>query len=1010
MKKLLYTLLLVSNIFLFSLVQAALDESVETELVVVESSQPDPVPVADQPASSDPNINLAFETDVVPPEVATIQRVLFANRVGDPTTYSVIPPTNLKPYRVGPLYYLITFSEPVSGLVTSVLRLASNSCPALASGDSACSVITSVSPLNTAESSAPEYTSWVVELDSLDNAGTQFLDFVYSELEISGISDVVVDAARNPLSIGASLLPDLKAEYAIDTVPLQIDGQPYFDDAGVFRIPFNKSIGAGVSFSANDLQQFLMQFGVTDVTLGTVISPTSSTIVGSEILIAFPVGTSTSQHSLMKYVARSDLAQLLTESGVPTKSFSVETFLDGSYVICSPIGLGCSAPIQAPDVPVVTSVQFIDSGGNPISSGTFTVGQTIYIRINFSEMLSVSAGFDATLLLNTGPINTLGGTARFDDTRSLGTAINNPNRLTDYFVMAYTIKVGDLNADLDAAASVFSVISGSAADIDETDGKAHDLSDLDVAIPEPQTTGSLSDQSQIVIDGRESLVSAFVPITVEAITIPSNQHVYSVGGNIVILVRMSGLVTVDITGGPPTLRTTIIGRDGSPREAVFSGVMPDLDPNNPGDYILSFKYTIQVGDNVTELNYPFNNAIFLNGGGIFQPVQDGSDVISIVPSLSLPQFDGPYSLGGRYNIQIDTEAPLSPTVSTTTGTSTNIIRPTFDGTGEPGATVVVTEGVAPIITVCTAIVAPNGAWSCTVTTDLAEGPHSFTIAQTDLAGNTSTGVVPLEVIIDVVPPILPTVGGDENSSTTDNTPTFSGTGEPGSMIYVTETGSLCETSSVYSEDDCHRPVCSAIVAPDRTWTCTSERVLAIGLHSFLIYQVDTAGNSSDSYRRSITVLGTAEPAVVIPIVSISSGGGGGGGFAYYAQKTEDETVPEKDDTPIEFPKISETTLKSCPVVRGYWDVGDRGNGVRRIKRFLNIYEGENLKLTRVYDLDTFAAVKRFQMKYSKEILKPWGLTAEEATGFWYVATSRHANSIAGCPTVRVELPNGAVIR
>ena len=62
------------------------------------------------------------------------------------------------------------------------------------------------------------------------------------------------------------------------------------------------------------------------------------------------------------------------------------------------------------------------------------------------------------------------------------------------------------------------------------------------------------------------------------------------------------------------------------------------------------------------------------------------------------------------------------------GSTVNDSTPTISGTGLPGAQVTVKEGGT---TVCTAVVRPNGTWSCEPGTPMTAGPHTVTATQTD---------------------------------------------------------------------------------------------------------------------------------------------------------------------------------------------------------------------------------------------------------------------------------------
>ncbi len=81
--------------------------------------------------------------------------------------------------------------------------------------------------------------------------------------------------------------------------------------------------------------------------------------------------------------------------------------------------------------------------------------------------------------------------------------------------------------------------------------------------------------------------------------------------------------------------------------------------------------------------------------------------------------------------------------------------------------------------------------------------------------------------------------------------------------------------------------------------------------------------------------------------------------------------------------------------------------VKKLQRFLNKYEGENLLVTGLYNELTFEAVKRFQEKYATEILHPWGIT--EATGLVYKTTQSKIDSImAGERAIATEQPGQVV--
>lgn len=86
---------------------------------------------------------------------------------------------------------------------------------------------------------------------------------------------------------------------------------------------------------------------------------------------------------------------------------------------------------------------------------------------------------------------------------------------------------------------------------------------------------------------------------------------------------------------------------------------------------------------------------------------------------------------------------------------------------------------------------------------------------------------------------------------------------------------------------------------------------------------------------------------------------------------------------------------SCPIYLKkfikYGENNDRRE-VIKLQAFLKVFEGfDNLKLTGVYDRPTYEAVKIFQSRYLRDVLRPWAIT--DSTGFVYITTRLAINNI-----------------
>lgn len=129
-----------------------------------------------------------------------------------------------------------------------------------------------------------------------------------------------------------------------------------------------------------------------------------------------------------------------------------------------------------------------------------------------------------------------------------------------------------------------------------------------------------------------------------------------------------------------------------------------------GTQSLTFKYTVQQGDNVADLQV---SGLKLNGGTI----QDSSGI----------PLTGPVQ--GDLALQIDTTAP-TPFMSDVLKNSNNSLT-TLSGQSEAGSTVSVFDGTKPLGTV-----KADSAGNWSLQTNISGGTHQFTETATDLAGNT----------------------------------------------------------------------------------------------------------------------------------------------------------------------------------------------------------------------------------------------------------------------------------
>ncbi len=186
---------------------------------------------------------------------------------------------------------------------------------------------------------------------------------------------------------------------------------------------------------------------------------------------------------------------------------------------------------------------------------------------------------------------------------------------------------------------------------------------------------------------------------------------------------------------------------------------------------------------------------------------------------------------------------------------TNDNTPTISGTGSAGDTITITTPTGESITTT---VKPDGTWTATPTQPLPDGNNTISVKATDPAGNSSTSSVP--VTVDSTPPAV-TAKLDPSSDsgtpgdgiTNDNTPTISGTGEPGNTITVTTPVGETLTTTV---------------KPDGTWSVTPTQPLPDGAANFPVTATDPAGNSTSS-SVPVTIDSAVPNASAAPTVTIT---------------------------------------------------------------------------------------------------------------------------------------------
>ncbi|MCE1398393.1 Ig-like domain-containing protein [Enterobacter cloacae] len=228
---------------------------------------------------------------------------------------------------------------------------------------------------------------------------------------------------------------------------------------------------------------------------------------------------------------------------------------------------------------------------------------------------------------------------------------------------------------------------------------------------------------------------------------------------------------------------------GQPNGGIITDATPTVGgTGTTGDTVIVYNNGVELG-RVDVVNGEWSFVLPTQADGLLNITVAGVDAAGNVSAPS-PVI----------SVTLDTVAPEIPVISAVDNSllSNNVLytndgTPTLTGTGEPGATVIVSVDGAPSAVPVT--VQPDGTWSWTADATLAEGPHTFTVSSSDPAGNLSGSSAPLSVTVDTVAPANP-----GNMSLPETGTPLTGTGEEGSTITVKDSGGTVIGTGVVGSD------------------------------------------------------------------------------------------------------------------------------------------------------------------------------------------------------------------
>ncbi|MDA8658167.1 Ig-like domain-containing protein [Flavobacteriaceae bacterium] len=374
------------------------------------------------------------------------------------------------------------------------------------------------------------------------------------------------------------------------------------------------------------------------------------------------------------------------------------------------------------------------------------------------------------------------------------------------------------------------------------------------------TVAGTASATSIAYSGTDSITFTLdtTAPTIQSIYSSTNGS-YNQGDTVTLYLVSNEILTVDTSSGTPT-----ISFDSSGTASYTTG---------SGTSSLTFTYTVAAGENSSDLNA---TAVSLNSATIKDNIGNNLD-------LTLTASGTTGALNANNDIVIDTTSPtlvITPpaglkvtnssvvTVTLTynepvTGLTTNVASYGAGTTGVGSLKLIsFTSSTTAVVEIY-----PNAEG----TVKLVHSPGAPNV--TDLAGNTIASTVSCSFTYDITPPstpVSPTLSIASDSGPRDYitgivTPTFEGTAEASSTIYL------------YDSSDLNTAIGTATVASDGSYSVTVSDTAALSeaTYNFVVVAVDQAGNiSSASSPTQVQILTAAPPTpTVAPDLEAASDAG-----------------------------------------------------------------------------------------------------------------------------------------
>ena len=270
--------------------------------------------------------------------------------------------------------------------------------------------------------------------------------------------------------------------------------------------------------------------------------------------------------------------------------------------------------------------------------------------------------------------------------------------------------------------------------------------------------------------------------------------------------------------------------------------------------------TIQLLDGLgTVLGTATSNAA---GAYTVQPVTALADGIYSLSTRAIDRAGNVGQAGAALSLTILTATPSIPAAPTLVAADdsgvkgdnlTNVAIPRLAGSAAPNATIQLLNAAGAVLGSTTS--GPDGSYSVTPASSLADGSYSLSVRVVDRAGNVGQAGAPIALKVDTIAPATPQAvtlfpaddtGTLGDGMTTVTRPRLVGFAEAGATVQIL--------------DASNNVIASAVAGPDGSYTATPTAPLVGGIYLLRVVATDSAGNiSTPGPAFTLTILATLAP-------------------------------------------------------------------------------------------------------------------------------------------------------